>query len=334
MIPTIFKEIKDNVEQRSQAKKTLESIIPFSDKKKPLECFNSQYNATNNSVRLLDEGAILWGDDMTIRMWIAKGTVNKFYESLDDDFVGYITLGHLDLTKFPLLLGTWTKKDLTIIELEGGRKALNCTPHLNKSLSIVNDLLSQEIPLSVSVEMSTHMNEALSDALCAEVVDEIFIQGFSIVGDPANVSSSDVKFGGKNVTFKELLEKFSTNEVEETEKLENEKVEDIQEEKVEEKIEETEELENEKVEETEELENDSDVDETLEKFSALLEKMQGTIDGLTTENNDLRQQLADSKKEKKDFSDEVIEKFTNLMNSQVKTVEKFDQNDSFGTKNL
>lgn len=35
MIPTIFKEIKDNVEQRSQIKKMLESVIPFSNEKSP-----------------------------------------------------------------------------------------------------------------------------------------------------------------------------------------------------------------------------------------------------------------------------------------------------------
>ena len=327
MIPTIFKEIKNNVEQRSQVKKMLESVIPFSNKKSPLECFKSEYNATNGSVRLLDEGAILWGDDMSIRTWITKGAIEKFYEDLDDDFVGYITLGHMDLTSFPLLLGTWMKSDLEIVDLGDGRHALNCTPHLNKSLSIVNDLLSQEIPLSVSVEINTHVNETLSQSLGATVVDEIFVQGFSIVGDPANVSSSDVKFGGEDVTFKELLEKFSSNEVEETQ------VEDIQEE-IEENVEETEQLEDEKVEDTEKLEDETDVDETVEKFSALLEEMQVKIDSLTQENADLKQQLADSKKAKKEFSDEVIEKFTNLMNSQVKPIQRFDENDSFGTKNL
>ncbi len=325
MIPTIFKEIKDNVEQRSQIKKMLESVIPFSNEKKPLERFKSTYN--NESVRLIDEGAILYGDDMSIRAWIAKGAIQRFYDNLDDDFVGYITLGHLDLTSFPLLLGTWSKKDLTIVDLEDGRQALDCVPHLNKSLSIVNDLLSQEIPLSVSIEFNSHYNEQLSMALGADVIDEVFVQGFSIVGDPANVSSLDV-FGGDNVTFKELLDKFSVNEVEE--------VEDTQEDTQEvEKTEETTKLEDETTEkEVEKLDDSSEVDETVEKFSALLDSMKEKIDALQAENDSLKEQLSDSKKAKKEFSDEVIEKFSNLINSQVKSVEKYDANDVFGTKNL
>lgn len=331
MIPTVFKKLKGNLEERSQAKKMLESIIPFTN----ANCSSESLKTTveGNSIRLLDEGVVLNGGDKSIRMWICKNSIQNFYDSLEDDFVGYITIGHMDLMAFPLLLGTWTKQDLEIVDLGNDRKGLNCTPHLNTELSIVKDLLSQEIPLSVSVEFNAHTNETLSESLGANVVDEIFIQGFSLVGDPANVSSSDVKFKGEDMTFKELLEKFADVPEEIVAVDENAKDESVEEEKetakTEEKVEEK--VEEKAVEEKSEELSD-DMDSMVEKFSGLLDEMQAKIDTLSQENADLKQKLADSNKAKKEFSDEIINKFNNLMNSQ--TTKKKDSNDVFGVGNL
>lgn len=330
MIPTVFKKLKGNLEERSQAKKMLESIIPFTN----ANCSSESLKTTveGNSIRLLDEGVVLNGGDKSIRMWICKNSIQNFYDNLEDDFVGYITIGHMDLMAFPLLLGTWTKQDLEIVDLDNDRKGLNCTPHLNTELSIVKDLLSQEIPLSVSVEFNAHTNETLSESLGANVVDEIFIQGFSLVGDPANVSSSDVKFKGEDMTFKELLEKFADVPEEIVAVDENAKDESVEEEKNEEETAKTEEKTEEKAVEEKSEELSDDMDSMVEKFSGLLDEMQAKIDTLSQENADLKQKLADSNKAKKEFSDEIINKFNNLMNSQ--TTKKKDSNDVFGVGNL
>lgn len=330
MIPTVFKKLKGNLEERSQAKKMLESIIPFTN----ANCSSESLKTTveGNSIRLLDEGVVINGGDKSIRMWICKNSIQNFYDNLEDDFVGYITIGHMDLMAFPLLLGTWTKQDLEIVDLDNDRKGLNCTPHLNTELSIVKDLLSQEIPLSVSVEFNAHTNETLSESLGANVVDEIFIQGFSLVGDPANVSSSDVKFKGEDMTFKELLEKFADVPEEIVAVDENAKDESVEEEKNEEETAKTEEKTEEKAVEEKSEELSDDMDSMVEKFSGLLDEMQAKIDTLSQENADLKQKLADSNKAKKEFSDEIINKFNNLMNSQ--TTKKKDSNDVFGVGNL
>lgn len=72
---------------------------------------------------------------------------------MSSDYVGYINLAHIDITSLPLNLGTWTKDDLTVVDIGDGRKGLDVNVKLNRELHIVQDLLKQEIPLSISAEL-------------------------------------------------------------------------------------------------------------------------------------------------------------------------------------
>ena len=156
-VPTIFQKIKESVKVRKKAKKEIEEIITLNnaDDEKEIGKVNlatSYRFDRNSSIRLIDEGAIFYEGGQYVRYFIKKGVVKKFYDELDDDFVGYINLAHFDVFAFPIFLGTWTKDDLTIVDLEDGRQALDVVPRFNEDLYLVKDLFAQEIPLSVSIE--------------------------------------------------------------------------------------------------------------------------------------------------------------------------------------
>ena len=54
-------------------------------------------------VRLLDEGTVLYGDG-SIRSYIKRGTIKEFYDSLEDDYIGYINIDTLILLRYQYLL--------------------------------------------------------------------------------------------------------------------------------------------------------------------------------------------------------------------------------------
>lgn len=309
-IPTIVREIGESLDKRKKAKQIIDSSTDLANKrnKEDFATLSSRYSVTE-SVRLLDEGAILY-DDGSVRMFFEKGVIQKYVDSLSDDFVGYINLGHIDLWSVPLNLGTWTKADLKVVDLENGRQGLEVTPNLNKDLNIVKDLLAQEIPLSVSVEVMTNCDIPNSEAKGYYCADEIDIKGFSIVGNPANVSSSEVnlQIGEDNMSLKELL---SGKKDEVVEALENEVVE----------------------EQVEEVENTV---ELSEKDTANLEKFMQEFEELKSENERLKAEIEELKakheqekeekiaKEKEQFNartEEVLSRLEQLMNGNAKKEE-------------
>lgn len=325
MRPTIANWIDKDVINRKKRKKELESVITLSNDGKSITCMsNAEQQVQGNSIRLLDEGAILYSDG-DVRTWIAKGTLEKFYDALDEDYVGYITLGHLDLNSVPLVLGTWKKSDLSLVDLEDGRKGLEVVPHLDTELNIVKDLLRQELPLAVSVEVRFDFDYETSEMMGFLVAKDCFVQGFSIVGDPANTSSSNVKFKGEdNMKISELLNSFSAEKVENTDKAETTDLEndtgEIEESDVNAQEEEKQAVdasnEDDKGIQEENESEESLSSEDMEKLENLMESMSERIKALTEENEKLKGKLNSlntDTKNKEDKIDDLLTRFENLL---------------------
>lgn len=269
-VPTIFQRIKESVKVRKKAKKKVDEVISLSSKdeeKGKIELSTSYRIDKDKPIRLIDEGAVFYEGGQYIRFFIEKGTVKKFYDELDDDFVGYINLAHFDVYAFPIFLGTWTKEDLSIVDLEDGRQGLEVVPHFNEDLHLVQDLFAQEIPLSVSIEAYFDYNWDMTEKLEFPVVNGMEMDGFSVVGNPANTSSAYVLASEEKGEEKSMdLEKIKAileNSEQET-KTEEEKVTEI--------------LETEEKEVTENTENS----ETLENE----EKTEGNTSEVNLENEE------------------------------------------------
>lgn len=156
------------------------------------------------TVRLLDEGAVVYANG-DIDFYIMKGTLERFYMSLPEEYEGSINLGHMDFPTFPILLGKWRKSDLRLVDIGDGRKGLDVNLHLDESISLVQDLKKMPYDLGVSAEFTYHINEDASETYGFLIIDEVNIRDFAIVGECGNVNSSGITLkGGSTVNLKEL----------------------------------------------------------------------------------------------------------------------------------
>ena len=227
-VPTYVASIKDSLDRRKKGKAFYDNAITLSsvDKENHYVSVNlSSGYVENKPTRLIDEGAITYegGDD--IRLYIKKGAVQAFYDSLSSDYVGYINLAHIDITSLPLNLGTWTKDDLTVVDIGDGRKGLDVNVKLNRELHIVQDLLKQEIPLSISAELRGTLDFESSFKFNAPFYNEIEIAGFSVVANPANVNSTGENLNSKGDSEMNLWEKILKLSSENKEEKKNEALE-------------------------------------------------------------------------------------------------------------
>lgn len=203
-IPTIFSKFRADQNVRKKSKEEIDSLLTLSSE---TEEGKEQY--TNKRVRLLDEGAIMYRDG-TIRLYITKGAIQEFYDKLDSDYVGYISLAHAEMVKMPLSLGYWTKDDLHLETDDDGRTHMDVDLHLNKDLYIVKDILSQGIELAVSADLLCNYDWDLSWKLHTPIVDKINIEGFAIVSNPGNAASGGIRLSeGETMKLDEFKEKLS-----------------------------------------------------------------------------------------------------------------------------
>lgn len=298
-IPTIVQDIKKSLKQRKDSKRNIDESInleSLKDKELILTLNNSYLK--DNSVRLLDEGAIMYEGGKRIRIYIMKGAIDKFYQSLSDDYVGYVNLAHIDIWSLPLNIGTWTKQDLTVVDIGDGRKGLNVNADINENLNIVKDLRAQEIPLSISAELQLQIDWEKTFTLGFLCVSGIDIKGFSVVGNPANTNSTSIELnvkGEDEMNLKDFLsgkEKSIEKPVEEpTETLETE----------------------------EKVELSSEQMTNLEKFMTEFESLKSENENLKNEINELKEKLEDKEKEaekKSEFStksEEILSRLETLM---------------------
>lgn len=336
-VPTYVSSIKDSLDRRKKGKAFYDNAITLSsvDKENHYVSVNlSSGYVENKPTRLIDEGAITYegGDD--IRLYIKKGAVQAFYDSLSSDYVGYINLAHIDIASLPLNLGTWTKDDLTVVDIGDGRKGLDVNVKLNRELHIVQDLLKQEIPLSISAELRGTLDLESSFKFNAPFYDEIEITGFSVVANPANVNSTGENLNSKGDSEMNLWEKILKLSSENKEEKKNEALENKEDEKEEKEPEsKEEETENEeeakKGEETlETVEMSKDDMEKINKFMDAFEALSAKVEALEQENAELKEKLKNSKKEKTEFekkAESTLDRLSSLISGQVNDKEKKEE---------
>lgn len=335
-VPTYVSSIKDSLDRRKKGKAFYDNAITLSsvDKENHYVSVNLSSGYVDKPTRLIDEGAITYegGDD--IRLYIKKGAVQAFYDSLSSDYVGYISLAHFDIASLPLNLGTWTKDDLTVVDIGDGRKGLDVNVKLNRELHIVQDLLKQEIPLSISAELRGKLDLESSFKFNAPFYNEIEIAGFSVVANPANVNSTGENLNSKGDSEMNLWEKILKLSSENKEENKNGALENKEEEKeekeLESKEEETEiEEEAKKSEETlETVEMSKDDMERINKFMDAFEALSAKVEALETENAELKEKLKNSKKEKTEFekkAESTLDRLSSLISGQANDKEKEEE---------
>lgn len=336
-VPTYVSSIKDSLDRRKKGKAFYDNAITLSsvDKENHYVSVNlSSGYVENKPTRLIDEGAITYegGDD--IRLYIKKGAVQAFYDSLSSDYVGYINLAHIDIASLPLNLGTWTKDDLTVVDIGDGRKGLDVNVKLNRELHIVQDLLKQEIPLSISAELRGTLDLESSFKFNAPFYNEIEIAGFSVVANPANVNSTGENLNSKGDSEMNLWEKILKLSSENKEEKKNEALENKEEEKEEKEPESKEEgtenkEEAKKGEETlETVEMSKDDMEKINKFMDAFETLSAKVEALEQENAELKEKLKNSKKEKTEFekkAESTLDRLSSLISGQVNDKKKKEE---------
>lgn len=336
-VPTYVASIKDSLDRRKKGKAFYDNAITLSsvDKENHYVSVNlSSGYVEDKPTRLIDEGAITYDGGDGIRLYIKKGAVQAFYDSLSSDYVGYINLAHIDITSLPLNLGTWTKDDLTVVDIGDGRKGLDVNVKLNRELHIVQDLLKQEIPLSISAELRGTLDFESSFKFNAPFYNEIEIAGFSVVANPANVNSTGENLNSKGDSEMNLWEKILKLSSENKEEKKNKALENKEEEKEEKAPEsKTDETENEeeakKGEETlETVEMSKDDMEKINKFMDAFEALSAKVEALETENAKLKEKLKSSKKEKTEFekkAESTLDRLSSLISGQANDKEKKEE---------
>jgi hypothetical protein len=309
----------DAIEERD--KRTVKRRLA---KKKFDDRVNFASTDKEQKVRLLDEGVVTYSDGSPY-MFIEKGTIEKYVASLSSDFVGYITLGHLDMGAIPLVLGTWTRDDLEVEDIGNGRKALNVSMRLDYSLSIVRDLAKMPFDMAVSVEMYTGTDpdrkkaEKLADEAGYYVpcINDIDIIGFSVVGDGANVESNGITLSTKGVKMEmhdmDSVEKLKQR-IAELESIANSDAESVEETVEEEATEVVEDVAEEEASETVELDTE-EILSALKKLSDTAETMTAKVEELSAQLAERDKEIEEMKKAQLETSEknkDFIEQFKNL----------------------
>lgn len=328
----IAEKIMNEINEYIEKKDNLDMIMNLSSETKEVEHLSvNKVDNTDGYMTLLSEGSVLYQDD-TIRLYICKGTLKKWYDSIDGTFEGYVSTGHRDLNSYPVREGYFRKSDLKLIEDENGRYDLLVKPHVNLELSNIKDLIVQDEPFAISSEFLWYPKDIEDDdieeyaklvayniehdgSVEVPITDNIEITGFSFVGNPGNAKSGGyepsilVKNEEEHLNKKEILEKVLAHlSAEAGEEVVEETVEPATEEAVE-----APEVETEEAETTEEKVEEQAEDKVVEEDA--LTKAMTTITELTAEVTSLKEKNAEleAKLEAKEAEDaKVDEKLAQL----------------------
>lgn len=341
----IAEQIMSEIDTYLQKKDDLDMIMNLSHNKKEREQLSvDKVENSEGYMTLLSEGSVLYQDD-TIRLYICKGTLKKWYDSIDGSFEGYVSTGHRDLNSYPVREGYFRKSDLKLVEDSNGRYDLLVKPHVNLELSNVKDLIIQDEPFAISSEFLWYSKE-IEDSDIEEyaklvvynvehgggidvpITDTIEITGFSFVGNPGNAKSGGyepsllVRNEEEYLNRKEVLDKvlahLSTQAEEVVEAPEAEVVESATEEVVEEVAVETEEV----VEPTEEVTEEEVVEEdALTKAIEAIEALTAEKEQLLEENAELKNKLSAKEAEEQKI-DEKFQKLSALLEKANPSVEQ------------
>lgn len=203
----LIEERNERTKERKKRKKQMDRLITLShDEEQNVLTLSSKMKLADTSIRLLDEG---FCDNGFV---LKKGTIEKYLngqnevlQNLTDDFVGNVNLGHMEFATFPYVIGEWNKNDLTLVDIENDRKALDISVRLDEESVFVKELARQPYDIGVSAEFYYHINkedtESLSEMLneYIPVIDEIFIFAYGLVGECGNVNSSGLELKGETM---------------------------------------------------------------------------------------------------------------------------------------
>lgn len=332
----IAERIMNEINSYIEKKDNLDAMMNLSAHKQEVERLSvDKVDNSEGYMTLLSEGSVLYTDD-TIRLYLCKGTLKKWYDSIDGTFEGYVSTGHRDLNSYPVREGYFKKSDLKLVQDENGRYDLLVKPHVNLELSNMKDLILQDEPFAISSEFLWYAKE-LQDSDIEEyaklvvyniehggdidvpITDEIEITGFSFVGNPGNAKSGGyepsllVRNEEEHLNKKEILDKVLAHLSAEVapEKAVTEEVV---------ATEEVVEVEKPAVEEVKEEQSTVEGD-TLAQAIASIEALTTEVEALKTENAELKAKVAE-KEASENAVDEQLAKLATLLEKANPVVEK------------
>ena len=311
----------ERTRKRKRMKRKMDSIIglSFHDKEKKVMSLTVEpQKLADSKARLIDEGYIdngfvikkgtlekyLNGENQYVRGWEFDGEEWHQTEvlNLNSDFVGTVNLGHMDFSVMPFILGEWTKDDLTLVDIENDRKALDVNLHLDEDSVFIKELKRQSHDIGISAEFWVHQNdedtENLSETLgyYLPVFDEIYIFAYGLVGECGNVNSSGLELKGepmedvKDIILEEPKDEEMELGVEEVELPTTDEPQEMIEETAEEAVAETEDNEpadtEDEGEETEEAEEESEEESDEAEAEETVEEDGDEDDGDEAEDTD------------------------------------------------
>ena len=333
----IAERIMNEINSYIEKKDNLDAMMNLSAHKQEVERLSvDKVDNSEGYMTLLSEGSVLYTDD-TIRLYLCKGTLKKWYDSIDGTFEGYVSTGHRDLNSYPVREGYFKKSDLKLVQDENGRYDLLVKPHVNLELSNMKDLILQDEPFAISSEFLWYAKE-IQDSDIEEyaklvvyniehggdidvpITDEIEITGFSFVGNPGNAKSGGyepsllVRNEEEHLNKKEILDKVlahlsaevSTEEAVTEEVVATEEVAEVEEPTVAEEVKE----------EQSTVEGD-----TLAQAIASIEALTTEVEALKTENAELKAKVAE-KEASENAVDEQLAKLATLLEKANPVVEK------------
>lgn len=332
----IAERIMNEINSYIEKKDNLDAMMNLSAHKQEVERLSvDKVDNSEGYMTLLSEGSVLYTDD-TIRLYLCKGTLKKWYDSIDGTYEGYVSTGHRDLNSYPVREGYFRKSDLKLVQDETGRYDLLVKPHVNLELSNVKDLILQDEPFAISSEFLWYAKE-IQDSDIEEyaklvvyniehggdidvpITDEIEITGFSFVGNPGNAKSGGyepsllVRNEEEHLNKKEILDKVLAHlsaEVSTEEAVTEEVV----------ATEEVSEVEKPAVEEVKEEQSTVEGD-TLAQAIASIEALTTEVEALKTENAELKAKVAE-KEASENVVDEQLAKLATLLEKANPVVEK------------
>lgn len=332
----------ERTRKRKKVKRKMDSIIGLSyhdEEKQVMSLAFEPQKLSDNKARLIDEGYIdngfvikkgalekyLNGQNQYVRGYEYDGEYYQQTEvlNLNSDFVGTVNLGHMDFAQMPYILGTWTKDDLTLVDIENDRKALDVTLHLDEESVFIKELKRQNHDIGISAEFWVHENvedtEALSETLgyYLPVFDEIYIFAYGLVGECGNVNSSGLELKGEPMEKDNLENIILTDPNDEEKELGVEEVEipteeapseEVVEEEATEEAEDTESAEEEVAEEEEEAE----AEESTEGEEVEVEEVEEEADD--EDSDDEAEEIEDADEEELSIVTELKEQIQTLTN--------------------
>lgn len=331
----IAERIMNEINSYIEKKDNLDAMMNLSAHKQEVERLSvDKVDNSEGYMTLLSEGSVLYTDD-TIRLYLCKGTLKKWYDSIDGTFEGYVSTGHRDLNSYPVREGYFKKSDLKLVQDENGRYDLLVKPHVNLELSNMKDLILQDEPFAISSEFLWYAKE-LQDSDIEEyaklvvyniehggdidvpITDEIEITGFSFVGNPGNAKSGGyepsllVRNEEEHLNKKEILDKVlahlsaevAPEEVAPEEVVATEEVAEVEE----------------TVEEVKEEQSTVEGD-TLAQAIASIEALKAEVEELKAENAELKATVAE-KEANETAVDAQLAKLATLLDKANPVVEK------------